>query len=117
MNSNNSIHAVLVGAGPLGINIYKHALKRSDIKITQVVDIEPLLKGKDMGAHSGLEPTGILIQDKIAENGNVSVAILATVSDLPRIGPQLLTLIEAGLCVVSTCEEMFFSLGQFKRLV
>jgi 4-hydroxy-tetrahydrodipicolinate reductase len=108
MNSNSTIHAVLVGAGPLGINIYKHALKRNDIQITQVVDIEPMLKGKDMGSHSGLEPTGILIQDKIAETGGVSVAILATVSDLPRIGPQLLTLIEAGLPVVSTCEEMFF---------
>ncbi len=108
MTSNTPIHAALIGAGPLGINIYKYALKRRDILITHVVDIEPSLTGKDMGAHAGQEPTGILISDKLSDINNVKVAILATVSDLPRIGPQLLALIEAGLPVVTTCEEMFF---------
>ncbi|MBK9982172.1 MAG: hypothetical protein IPP15_07060 [Saprospiraceae bacterium] len=66
------------------------------------------MTGKDMGAISGIDATGILISDKISDIKDVNVAILATVSDLPRIGPQLLSLIEAGLSVVTTCEEMFF---------
>ena len=103
------IHAVLLGAGPLGINIYRHALNRNDINITQVVDIDSSLKGRDMGEYSGLEPTGVLISSTIDSNLVVDVAILATVSDLPRIGPQILALIEAGLPVVSTCEELFYS--------
>jgi 4-hydroxy-tetrahydrodipicolinate reductase len=41
-------------------------------------------------------------------NQKVDVAILATVSDLPRISPQIISLVEAGLPVVSTCEELFF---------
>jgi len=102
------IHAALIGAGPLGINIYKYAQKRRDILITHVVDIEPSLTGKDMGSHSDQAPTGILISDKLSDINNVKVAILATVSDLPRIGPQLLSLIAVGLPVVTTCEEMFF---------
>jgi 4-hydroxy-tetrahydrodipicolinate reductase len=108
MVRNETIRAVLIGAGPLGINIYKQALKRSDIRITHVVDIEPSLSGKDMGNHIGQDPNGIQITEKLPEDHQAQVAILATVSDLPRIGPQLLMLIEAGLPVVTTCEEMFF---------
>jgi len=108
MAENKPIEVALIGAGPLGINIYKQALRRHDIKITHVIDIEPKFSGKDMGEHSGQGPTGILISDKLGNNGQVNVAILATVSDLSRIGPQLLSLIEAGLPVVSTCEELFF---------
>ncbi|MEP6647148.1 MAG: dihydrodipicolinate reductase, partial [Saprospiraceae bacterium] len=108
MKTNTPINAVLIGAGPLGINIYKYALKRRDVIITHVIDIAPSLTGKDMGSNCGIEPTGVLISDKISDIKNVEVAILATVSDLPRIAPQLLSLIEAGLHVVTTCEEMFF---------
>lgn len=102
------IHAALIGAGPLGINIYKYALLRRDIIITHVIDIDQSLLGKDMGLHAGEDATGILISDKQGNLDKVEVAILATVSDLPRIGPQLLSLIEAGLPVVSTCEELFY---------
>jgi hypothetical protein len=103
------IHVVLLGAGPLGVNIYRYALKRSDILITHVVDIDASLKGRDMGEHAGLDATGVLISDTMATVKMAEVAILATVSDLPRIGPQILALIEAGLPVVSTCEELFYS--------
>lgn len=102
------IHAVLVGAGPLGINIYRHALLRKDIVISQVVDIDPAMHGKDMGDHAGGEASGVLISGRIDPGIKADVAILATVSDLPRIAPQVLALIEAGFPVVSTCEELFF---------
>ncbi len=108
MASNLPINAALIGAGPLGINIYKYALQRKDIVITHVIDIEPTLLGKDMGTHSGIEATGIIISDRLSNHDKIEVAILATVSDLPRIGPQLLALIDAGLPVVSTCEELFY---------
>jgi 4-hydroxy-tetrahydrodipicolinate reductase len=112
MSTNLPLNAALIGAGPLGINIYKHSLKRQDILITQVVDINPSLTGVDMGMHIGQKENGILISDKLSDSTDVQVAILATVSDLPRIGPQLLSLIEAGLPVVTTCEEMFFPWGR-----
>src|SRR5688572_8956650 len=115
MTTNAPIRAALIGAGPLGINIYKYSLTRKDIIITHVIDIDPSLAGKDMGTHSNQDTTGILISDNNASIKDVDVAILATVSDLPRIGPQLLSLIEAGLPVVSTCEEMFFPWGTSKK--
>src|SRR6185369_11424873 len=76
--------------------------------ISQVIDIDPILKGRDMGEHSGLDKSNVLISDQLDKNNQVDVAILATVSDLPRIGPQILSLVEAGLPVVSTCEELFY---------
>ena len=108
MSNNSPIYAALIGAGPLGINIYKYALQRHDIRITQVIDINPALKGRDMGEHSGGPDSGVLIQDKLDKNNQVDVAILATVSDLPRIGPQIISFVEEGLPVVSTCEELFY---------
>lgn len=108
MTSQPPIHAALIGAGPLGINIYRYALKRPDIIISQVVDIDPSIKGKDMGECAGVEASGVLIAEALSSERKVDIAILATVSDLPRIGPQVLTLIDAGLPVVSTCEELFF---------
>src|SRR5688572_10294040 len=107
----NPIRAVLVGAGPLGINIYKYALTRKDIIISHVVDIDTSLSGKDMGTHSGQDPTNVMISGNTFDINDVDVAILATVSDLPRIGPQILSLIELNLPVVSTCEELFFPWG------
>ena len=104
----NPIRAVLLGAGPLGINIYKHALQRNDIEITHVIDINPALKGRDMGVHSAVNDTGVMIADALPADESIDVAILATVSDLPRICPQILSLIEAGLPVVSTCEELSY---------
>ncbi len=108
MSTHLPIHVALIGAGPLGINIYKYALMRRDIIITHVIDIDPTLTGQDMGLHAGEEATGIIITERLEPSDRVEVAILATVSDLPRIGPQLLSLIEAGLPVVSTCEELFY---------
>lgn len=115
MTTNPPIHAALIGAGPLGINIYKYALTRKDIVITHVIDIDTTLVGKDMGTHSGQDATGVMIAGDNTAIKDASVAILATVSDLPRIGPQLLSLIEAGLHVVTTCEEMFFPWGNSKE--
>jgi hypothetical protein len=102
------IRAMLIGAGPMGINIYKLSLKRKDILITQVVDINPALQGKDMGQHAELDATGVIINDRYDQLTDVQVAILATVSDLQGISPQLIGLIDLGLPVVSTCEELFF---------
>ena len=79
----NPIRAVLLGAGPLGINIYKHALQRNDIEITHVIDINPALKGRDMGVHSAVNDTGVMIADALPADESIDVAILATVSDLP----------------------------------
>lgn len=109
MSTSSPIHVALIGAGPMGINIYKLSLQRKDILITHVVDIDPSLNGKDMGQHADLDATGVMITNQYDQLDNVQVTILATVSDLPRIGPQLIDLINAGLPVVSTCEELFYS--------
>ncbi len=64
MTSHTPIPAVLIGTGPLGINSYRYALKRHDIIISQVVDIDLSLKGKDMGEHAGFDTTELLIMDR-----------------------------------------------------
>ncbi len=108
MTSHKSIQVALIGAGPLGINIYKYAIDRPDIQVTHVVDINPELGGKDMGTHSGLPQSGLAIQNNYEDLQGVHVAILATVSDMHGIAPQVRKLLGLGLYVVTTCEEMFY---------
>jgi hypothetical protein len=55
MSKNSPIYAALIGAGPLGINLYKYAKLRHDILISQVIDIDPALKGRDMVSIPGWE--------------------------------------------------------------
>jgi len=111
MTPQSPIRILLVGAGPLGINIYKYALERPELRITHVLDIDPALAGRDMGLHAGLAETGVPISPDVDSFGDIDVAILATVSDMEGITPQVLMLIEKGWPVVSTCEEMFFPLA------
>ena len=111
MTLQSPIRVLLVGAGPLGIEIYKYALERPDLQVTHVHDIDPALDGRDMGLHAGLAATGVPIFPTLDGVRDIDVAILATVSDMEGITPQVITLIEHGWPVVSTCEEMFFPLA------
>lgn len=111
MSLQSPIRTLLVGAGPLGINIYNYALQRSDFIISHVYDIDPALTGRDMGLHAGMTATDVTITDTIEGIEGIDVAILATVSDMARIAPQVIALIDHGWPVVSTCEEMFFPLA------
>src|SRR5690606_19750079 len=102
------LRVLLVGAGPLGIMMYRYASERPDLLVTHVLDIEPALEGRDMGLHAGLPASGVAITPHPGDIDQVDVAILATVSDMASLTLSVLALVGRGWPVVSTCEEMFF---------
>lgn len=105
------IDTVHVGLGPLGQKMVKYTLERGCFKIVGAVDPDPNKAGRDLGELCGIKPLGITVRSTLAEalaKRSADVALLTTVSSLVALESQVAELAQAGLNIVSTCEELFF---------
>lgn len=98
------------GLGPIGIGILRLAMTRSALRVVGAVDLDPAKIGHDLGAICGGETHDVAVVGDLAEAlaAQPQVALHATGSALERVAPQLHALIEAGLHVISTCEELSY---------
>ena len=107
----NNIKIIQIGLGPLGCKIAKMIDERKGIETVAAIDINPNLVGKDFGEHCETTSNNILISNdlqKEVERTQPDIAVLTTVSDMKRISSQLKGIIQLGLPIVSTCEELSF---------
>lgn len=105
------IKIIQIGLGPVGQKIARMALERGTIRIVGAVDKSPDKAGKDLGTLCGMKRLGITVQPNfaaVAGGKKAHAAVLTTVSSLERLAPQVRELAEAGLHIVSTCEELAF---------
>jgi len=105
----HTIKILQIGMGPLGVKIAKMIHERSGVETVAAVDINPDLNGKDLGLLHGTVPSGVAIGNdlkKEAARTQPNIVVLTTVSDMQRITTQLETILQLGLPVVSTCEEL-----------
>lgn len=97
--------------GPLGVKIADFISQRSGIQTISAVDKNPDYVGKTMNQlYSSLDHS-VTILSSIAEavrSKKPDVVILSTVSDMKRITPQILEIVNLGIPVVSTCEELSY---------
>ena len=101
-----------VGMGPLGIRVCRMSQSRAGEEIVSAVDIDPDLTGKFLARHCDIDDKGIRITPNLGEavqHGQPDVAILTTVSDIERITPQVIEIVNQGIPVVSTCEELSYA--------
>jgi len=114
------LRTVHVGLGHMGAEIARLVHQREDMEIVGGVDVAPDKVGADLGEVIGLEQgLGIAVAGDIAavlSEAEADVAIQATGSYLPDVYPQLLPLLESGLNVVSTCEELAYPAWQYPEL-
>jgi hypothetical protein len=110
--SDTKIKVVLCGLGPLGFMTADHITSRKGLELVGAVDINPDLVGKDLGELSKVDAAkGIAIGGDLAgtlKETGAQVCVLTTVSDLKRIRPQVEAVLNCGVHVVSTCEELSF---------
>ncbi len=105
------VDIIHVGIGPLGQKMVGYAVERACFNIVGAVDTDPAKVGKDLGELCGTKPLGITVGSSLEEamgSGRGEVALLTTVSSIVALEDQIQELAEAGLNVVSTCEELFF---------
>ena len=106
-----AIRIVQIGIGPLGRKMTQFIVARPNMEIVAAVDMDPGLKGRDLGELCSLGNLGIQVSHSVKSAlGEVQadVALLTTVSELSRILPQIEEVIEQGLPVVTTCEALTY---------
>jgi hypothetical protein len=106
------IRIVQYGLGPIGTAIARHVVERPGLELVGAVEIDPHKIGQDVGVMIGLSYSlGFPVHARLAEvldRTSAEVAIHTAGSHLADIKPQLREILEAGLDIVSTSEELSF---------
>jgi len=92
--------------------VARQVVERAGLKLVGGVDVDPKKIGQDVGQVIGLEePVGFPVVetlDQALAGGGADVALHTTSSYFELFKPQVVELLEAGLDVVSTAEELSF---------
>lgn len=103
---------IIFGCGVMGRKTAQALLEKKSFEIVGAVDVDPELVGKDLGEIlDSPKKLGIeIVKDSEALFSKVKAdaVVLTTTSHLESIFPQIVQCVEAGLNVVSTCEELSF---------
>lgn len=99
-----------IGLGPIGKAVTRFLLLRKTFEIVGALDLNPDIQGRDVGELAGVDPIGAAVsgqQSAMGESG-AEVAVVTTTSSLEKAQDEILTAVEQGLHVVSTCEELSY---------
>jgi hypothetical protein len=106
------IRVIQYGLGPIGSAVARHVVERAGLDLVGGVDIDPAKVGQDVGQVIGLDrPLGFAVAEKLEmalATSKADVALHTTSSYFDLFKPQIIQLLEAGLDVVSTAEELSF---------
>ncbi|MEM1628717.1 MAG: dihydrodipicolinate reductase [Desulfurococcaceae archaeon] len=97
----------IYGFGSIGRLLAKVAISRGH-EIVAVVDVDEKVVGKDIGEILGTEKYGVNVSKEIQVLGESDTVLHATRSYLNEVYQQILSVIEMGVNVVSTCETLAF---------
>jgi 2,4-diaminopentanoate dehydrogenase len=104
------IGVVHVGLGPIGRSVASIVARHPALRAVAAVDPAPELTGRPLADVIGTDGASPLVITSLGEvrPQSASVALHCTGSSLDRVLPQLLQLIDLGMHVVSTCEELSY---------
>jgi len=106
------IKAISYGVGVVGGYIAKFLLEKEGIHIVGAIDVAKDKVGKDLGEVLGLERRiGIKISDNLdstLSQAKADIVVHATSSFLKDTYPQIASILEHGVNVISTCEELSY---------
>jgi 4-hydroxy-tetrahydrodipicolinate reductase len=104
---------IVIGLGPIGQSVLALVADRPGLVPAGAVDIDPEKIGKDAGTVCGLDrELGVSVSASLPEAlaaGPADVALLCTGSYLEQVAAQVEEIIDAGLDVVTTCEELAYA--------
>jgi hypothetical protein len=108
----DELRVIQYGLGPIGSAMARHVVERRGLRLVAGIDIDPGKVGKDVGEviHLG-NPLGFKVVDTLSQalaQSEADVVLHTTSSYFDSFKGQLLGILEAGLDVVSTSEELSF---------
>ncbi|MFB0543185.1 MAG: hypothetical protein ACETVR_00230 [Candidatus Bathyarchaeia archaeon] len=106
-----NVKVVLYGIGAIGRRMAEHLLGKGGIEIVGAVDIDPNKVGKDLGELIDRAPLGVIVTDDadgVLSREEPDVVVHTTTSYLRDTYPQFVKILEHGVNVVSTCEELSY---------
>ena len=114
------IRVVQYGVGPIGAAAVRLMRTKNALELAGAIDMDPAKVGRDLGELVGAEdaPWGINVFANAAEalNQGVDLVMHCTSSYLKEVAGQLLECIQAGCCVVSTCEELAYPFRKYPEI-
>jgi hypothetical protein len=100
------------GLGPIGSATARHIVDRNGLQLVAGIDIDPAKVGQDVGEVIGLgQRLGFKAVDSLSQalaGTEADVVVHTTSSYFDAFKPQIMEILEAGLDVVSTSEELSF---------
>ncbi len=106
------LRVVLVGMGPLGCAMVRYFSGKKSLILAGAVDADPEKKGKNVGDLSGRDDfRHLFVESDISsalERARPDAVILATVSSLEKLIPQVEAIAPYKVDIVSTCEELSY---------
>lgn len=106
-----AIPTVIMGLGTIGREIARAALAKPGLSVVAAVDLDPSRTGRPLGDVLGGPAPDVVVTRSAPEafaRAKGGVVLHATGSRFLAVRDQLLAACEAGLSVVSTCEELAF---------
>ncbi|MBS1249647.1 MAG: 2,4-diaminopentanoate dehydrogenase [Chloroflexi bacterium] len=105
-----NIRVIQYGLGPIGNATARYIVERAGLELVGGVDIDPAKVGKDVGKVIGLErDLDFAVTENLAQiKVTADVVLHATSSYFDQFEDQIIEILEAGLDVVSTAEELSF---------
>jgi len=106
----------LIGLGPIGIEVGKALAGRPDVELLGAADPAPDKAGRPLSSLLDGDFPGVNVTDSAAglyrasasRRAKTDVAVLCTGSRLHSMLPQIEEAIDAGMHIVSTCEELSY---------
>ena len=106
-----AIPVVLVGLGAIGRAIARAALTKPELEVVAAVDLSPERVGKKLSEILEMPAPDLIVgTDSSAafRKAPGGVVLHATSSRLDEVEGELAQALSAGMCVVSTCEELAY---------
>ena len=108
----DKVRVIQYGLGPIGSAVARHVVERPGLELVGGVDIDPTKAGQDAGEVIGLgRSLGFAVAPRLAsalERTGADVVLHTTSSYFDLFKDQIIEILEAGLDVVSTAEELSF---------
>jgi hypothetical protein len=108
----DKVRVIQYGLGPIGSRMARQVVERSGLDLVGGVDIDPVKVGQDVGQVIGLDrPLDLTVAEDLSQalaHTQADVALHTTSSYFDLFKPQIIEILEAGLDVVSTSEELSF---------